>query len=68
VREGNQTVVTKDKHPPAQWERYYANVAAHLTKGERLVITPEWARRPIHILDLAGRSAAQGRALKAKYS
>lgn len=68
VREGNRTVVTKDKNPPAQWEQYYANVAAHLTKGEPLVITPEWARRPIHILDLARQSAQQGRALKVKYS
>jgi hypothetical protein len=31
------------------------------------VITPEWSRRPIHILDLAAQSAKQGRALAAKY-
>ena len=55
------------KNPPPQWANYYANVAAHLTKGTPLVITAEWARRPIHILDLADRSARVGRALKAKY-
>lgn len=33
----------------------------------KLVITGEWARRPIHILDLAGRSAKLRRAIKAKY-
>ncbi len=67
VRDGDRTVVTKGRNPPAQWEKYYANVAAHLVKGVPLVITAEWARRPIHILDLAGRSAKQGKALKAKY-
>ena len=67
VRDGDRTTVTKGPNPKEQWEKYYANVAAHLTKGEPLIITAEWARRPIHILDLAGQSAAQGRALKAKY-
>ena len=67
VRDGDRTVVTKGRNPPTQWEKYYANVAAHLVKGVPLVITAEWARRPIHILDLAGRSAKQGKALKARY-
>ncbi len=49
-------------------ERYYRNIADHLVKGAPLVITPEWSRRPIHILDLACRSAAAGRAMKAKYA
>ena len=42
-------------------------MAEHMTKGTPLVISPEWARRPIHILDLAYRSAREGSALKAKY-
>ncbi len=67
VKDGDKTIVTKAKNPKEQWQHYYANVAAHLTKGGPLVITAEWARRPIHILDLAVQSAAQGRALKAKY-
>ncbi|MCX6969744.1 MAG: hypothetical protein NTV93_06250 [Verrucomicrobia bacterium] len=47
--------------------RYYENVAAYLTKKAPLVITPEWSRRPIHILDLAARSAKTGKAIPAKY-
>lgn len=68
VQDGETTVISKGKNPTPQWEKYYANVAAHLTKGEPLVITPEWSRRPIHILDLADRSAREGRALPAKYA
>ena len=67
VRNGEVTTVTKGKNPEAQWGNYYANIAAHLTKGTPLIITPEWARRPIHILDLADRSASEGRTLAAKY-
>ena len=63
----DQKVVAKGRNTPSQWERYYRNVADHLTKGTPLVITPEWARRPIHILDLANQSAKKGTALKAKY-
>ncbi|MFZ4682106.1 MAG: Gfo/Idh/MocA family protein [Terrimicrobiaceae bacterium] len=54
-------------HPQNQSQKFYDNIAAHLTRGERLVITPEWSRRPIHVLDLAVRSAKAGRALPAKY-
>ncbi len=68
MKDGAQTTVTKGRNPKEQWENYYANVAAHLSQGEPLIITAEWARRPIHILDLADRSAAEGRAIKAKYS
>jgi len=67
VRDGDQTIITKGPNPKEQWAKYYANVAAHLTKGEPLVITAEWARRPIHILDLAVQSAKVGRTLKAQY-
>lgn len=49
-----------------QW-KYYQNIADHLTKGEPLVITGEWSRRPIHILDLACRSASEGKAMPATY-
>jgi predicted dehydrogenase len=59
--------VKKGKNPDRQGWRLYQNIADHLVKGEKLIITPEWARRPIHILDLACRSAKQGRALRAKY-
>jgi predicted dehydrogenase len=56
------------KNPRGQGWKFYQNVADHLTRGEPLVITPEWARRPIHVLDLAGRSARRNRALKARYA
>jgi predicted dehydrogenase len=67
-RADDQTVVTKGRNPPSDWLKFYRNVAAHLIRGAELVITPEWARRPIHIIDLAGQSAAAGRAMKARYA
>ena len=63
-----KTVITKGKNPPSEGWRLYQNVADHLVKGTPLVITPEWARRPIHILDLANQSARKGRSLKAKHA
>jgi len=60
-------VVTEGENPPHQWPRFYKNIADHLAKGTPLVISAEWARRPIHILDLGIESAKKGRALKAKY-
>ena len=45
----------------------FKNVARHLAKGDELVITPEFARRPIHVLDLARRSAKAGKSMKVKY-
>jgi scyllo-inositol 2-dehydrogenase (NADP+) len=60
--------VERGKVQPSQSAQLYQNVANHLTKGEKLVITPEWARRPIHIIDLAYQSAKKGQALKAKYA
>ncbi len=62
-----ETVRTSGKAPASEGWRFYKNIAAHLVKGTPLVITPEWARRPIHILDLASQSARKGQALKAKY-
>ena len=62
-----QTMVERAPHPKGQGEKFYQNIVAHLTANEPLVITGEWARRPIHILDLAARSAREGRALPAVY-
>jgi len=62
-----ETVVRRGRNPKGEGEKFYQNVADHMVKGEPLVITPEWARRPIHILDLACRSAKEGRACKATY-
>jgi scyllo-inositol 2-dehydrogenase (NADP+) len=64
-KEGVTTV--KGRNPDSEGFRFYQNVAAHLMKGEKLVINAEWARRPIHIIDLANQSAEKGAALKAQY-
>jgi scyllo-inositol 2-dehydrogenase (NADP+) len=64
----NGAVHTKGGNREGEEWRYYRNITDHLVKGTQLVITPEWARRPIHIIDLAGRSAAQAKTLKAKYA
>lgn len=62
------TITTKMSHPKDDGIRYYKNVADHLTGKADLIITAEWSRRPIHILDLAARSAKAGKALPAKYA
>jgi len=67
TKNGNTTTVTRYPNPQSEGRRFYQNIADHLTKGEKLVITGEWSRRPIHILDLAVQSAKKGHALKAKY-
>ena len=60
-------VTQKGPNPPGEGHKFYQNIADHLVKGTDLVITPEWARRPIHILDLADKSAKKGAAIKATY-
>jgi len=67
THENGTTVVRKHRNPDSEGWKLYQNVADHLVKGTPLIITPEWARRPIHILDLANQSARKGNALKAKY-
>ena len=62
-----KTVITKGANPESQEWRFYRNVARRLVKGEELVITPQWGRRLIHVLDLAARGAKRGVSLKAKY-
>lgn len=70
LRLGNvdgEPTIEKGENPPDDWPRFYQNIADALSGKEALIITPEWARRPIHVLDLATRSAAEGRALMATY-
>lgn len=57
------TVKRSGPLPPDQTHRFYENIAAHLTAGEPLVITPEYARIPIRVMDLARQSARLGRAM-----
>jgi predicted dehydrogenase len=64
----DQSVTTHHfRNPPGQDQKYYENVRDFLLKKKPLIITGEWSRRPIHILDLAARSAKLGRALPAKH-
>ncbi|MEM6334040.1 MAG: Gfo/Idh/MocA family oxidoreductase [Planctomycetota bacterium] len=64
-----ELVEKKGKHPKSEGGLiYYKNVAEHLCGKADLVITPQWARRPIHIIDLAMQSARKGKALAAKDS
>jgi len=65
--ESGETIVTRGANPPGEGWKLYQNIADHLVKGKPLVITGEWARRPIHILDLAGQSARRGRAVPTVY-
>jgi scyllo-inositol 2-dehydrogenase (NADP+) len=65
----DRSITTKYfRNPPGQEHLYYKNVRDHLLKGTKLVITPEWSRRPIHILDLARRSAKSGKTLPAQHT
>jgi len=65
--DGAEKIVVSGKNPPGEQDKYYKNVADHLVKDTKLIITGEWARRPIHILDLAVKSAKAGKAMPAKY-
>ncbi len=66
TRDGERITRT-GRNMPGDWQAYYRHIVQHLTKGAELTITAEWARRPIHIIDLACQSAEKGRALPAKY-
>jgi predicted dehydrogenase len=50
---------------PGAYQCYYDNIAAALTGQEELIITAEWSRRPVHILDLACQSYTLGKSLPA---
>ena len=58
---------TSGRNPQSNWTAFYHNIADYLTRKAPLIITPEWSRRPIHVIDLAVRSAKAGRTLRAKY-
>jgi predicted dehydrogenase len=69
VNRQGKLVEKSGEHPRSGGGRiYYRNIADYLTGKADLIITPQWARRPIHILDLAGRSARKNKTLKAKYA
>lgn len=66
--ERGELTIREGRNPPGEGHRFYENVAAALKGEAALIITPEWARRPVHIIDLAVQSAAKGRALPARYA
>lgn len=68
TQDGGQTVVREGRNQPGQTEKFYQNIAAALTGDAPLIITPQWARRPVHILDLAVQSARLGKTLPARYA
>ena len=63
-----ERVVTKGKNDNGNWPKFYKNIANHMVKKTPMIITPQWSRRPIHILDLANKSIKAKRALKTKYA
>jgi predicted dehydrogenase len=69
---GGRIVRTRFENKPgphwSQGRRLYENLAACLTRGTRLAVTPEWGRRIVHVLELGSRSARRGSALRASYS
>ena len=67
-RDGQNYSQEQGAHYQNTHEKFYGNIADHLTRGTKLVITAEWSRRPIHILDLAVQSAKKGRSIAAKYN
>jgi predicted dehydrogenase len=67
-REGDEIVVREGRHADSEGYRFYQNIAAALAGTDPLIITPEWARRPVHILDLAIRSARAQKALPSRYA
>ncbi|SDO19570.1 Predicted dehydrogenase [Paenibacillus sp. yr247] len=46
-----------------QGDKYYENIAAHLYKGEELIVKPEQAMRNIAVIETTERSAAEGKEL-----
>jgi predicted dehydrogenase len=62
-----EDVTEEGENPQSEYRHYYQNVADHLVKDTELIISPEWSRRPIHILDLADKSAKAGKTLQATY-
>ncbi len=71
--EGTFTIHTQVKGYPAQievkyqenqWPKFYHNIAAHLTRGAELIVTPEQAARTVAVMEYAGRSSKQGKTLR----
>ena len=55
------------KYKQSEWPKYYENIAAHLLRGEELVVKPEEARRVIAIMETAEKSSKSGKAEPVPY-
>ncbi len=55
------------RNKPSRWDQYYKDIAAHLTEGAALDVTPESARRVIAILEAAEKSSKTGQAEPVPY-
>jgi len=49
------------RYKQGEWPKYYENIAAHLLRGEELVVKPEESRRVIAIMETAEKSAKSGK-------
>lgn len=67
THEDGESITREGDEPDSECWRFYKNVADHLVADEPLVITAAWAMRPIHMIEMAGKSAAEGKALPVKY-
>lgn len=54
--------------PKGEHHKFYENIRDHLLKGKKLIVTPEWARRVIQVLDYASISDQKGHSVPAKYA
>ena len=64
-KDDGESTEEKGPHHDSTPHKYYENIVGHLTGQQPLVITAEWARRPIQVLDLAVKSAKLGKTLLA---
>jgi len=53
----NRVVSYEVPFEKSNWDGYYANVAGHIARGEKLSVTPQSAARVISVLDTAYQSA-----------
>jgi len=67
VMVGNIQTEGSVRYKQTDWHAYYRNIAAHLLRGEELIIKPELARRVIGVIETAEKSAKSGKAERVPY-
>lgn len=65
-QEGTERHTLSGRNPEDQHGLYYANLASALVGEEELVISAEWSRKTMEILDLGSRSADENRAIRVR--